>query len=513
MPVDCVIENCKDLTTNAGTMFLNQPKSTVFWLIICVLGSCFQVYQVADQYFRYDINTNVRLEIRKMLNPPTLVFCTELSTAMKWHTFPESVLTKLLYDLPGGADMLNSDYNITTIKQFVSQADFLVRLQLISNLFKYFTTQEVFDNMTIYYRDFFHLEGEQNYKTITIHYHPVENHYVMRQFDTFFEVTEFIRDTRKCFSLDLKPEFADKIEYNKLRRQAVSQLLLTSLAIDGDIAGSISEVFSIMGPRHHVIRGGYSSVIATPTTQGTVAGIAYDEIEEHLLPPPFNTSCRRYADSSIEGRSFPIKSQDDCYETCVRHNSEMTLGMLIPGLSIFANETGQVLSYFDLFNNTPLLDKNGNNIRSQNYSSQVDKLCETTCSQRDCFVLTFIPKKIITLIREFDDNHFRINIHVRTPSILHAVCLQQYSQTQFITDILATLGFWLGFSAFNSVLFLRRLANLLLSKSNRTRTTSRKLRLRERVSQLVQFYRRRRIKQTKVHVLRVVKKEPSIELL
>ena len=447
------------MNEEGGTRKSNSAKMNRFWnqvnktsflrLIFCLICTSYQIYQLGHQYFQYDINTNVRLENPRQLVPPSAIFCFETIYLVKWTELPKNVLDKII----GGVDVpFTEEGYVDPLK-----ITLFPKLQVASHLFENFATSVFFNELTYSYSDIF-------VNVPIFFYDPNNNDIKTGIFDQYYEVTTFVRDNLKCFTLNVREEWLKNLTYNKIRRQAVASLAMTSLSIEGEMLPHIRETYYTVGLRGGVIQAGFSSALILPTSNNTVKGVSYEEYEEHLLGPPFDTWCRNYSDSPNENGDI-VRNTDECYEQCARQLTLNTIAKHLPGITTFENETAPMVPFDSFYQNEELVTTTGGKVRAKDLFNYVDDHCEYQCRHKDCIKKTFIPRPVSSNTRP-DDSHFTMNLFIRQTPVLLATCLPQYSFTQFGTDLCSTVGFWLGLSALGSLSHVINLYKIIFRKSS-----------------------------------------------
>src|SRR5258708_7207386 len=69
---------------------------TALWMIGCLFGNVFQVYHVTDQYLLYEINTNVIVENEKEIDLPSMIYCIDILSLLKWDDLTEDQIKAVL---------------------------------------------------------------------------------------------------------------------------------------------------------------------------------------------------------------------------------------------------------------------------------------------------------------------------------------------------------------------------------------------------------------------------------
>jgi hypothetical protein len=199
----------------------------------------------------------------------------------------------------------------------------------------------------------------------------------------------------------------------------------------------ISEILYIVNGHRRSLRSGFYSILEVPISLGKITFLTHDKYHTELLPYPYGTKCRNYSQDGYD-------SQGDCFEECVMEETlRHTNGTTLPAsTTLYGNETKKIIQIPDLY-----LDKNIDTM-----VNQVDELCDRTCHQKDCVSDTYIPRILST--SPTDGNTSMIPTFVPISPAITTTCYPQVTKTQYLTDIVSTLGFWMGVSLlgiFNSI--------------------------------------------------------------
>jgi len=371
----------------------------------------------------------------KQLVPPTTAICFELTDTLNWKSFSKEEMAFIFKDmsLPSDPDPDDDELMINmTMKMSIFS-----RIQIMSNLFNYYTISDLFKKHIFSMEDMF-----DDFWTLV--YDPKKNRYKIGEFKEYFEVTIFLRDFGQCFAMKMKPNYVIDLSFNKLKKQPVGSFLLSSIAFNDKMAGRVPYFIYHLFDGNSFIDNAITDVFISPIIGGHTTGFSYDEYEEVLLPPPFDTNCRKYSEIGMRG-------QDHCYENCFRKESISMTGKLLPSLIILTNETSPMISYYDMIKDYLIgnhASMFGNMTIMEIYNMIADK-CEVACQRRDCNVRNFVSKKIAGM-KLNNQEVFSVKNYIRFGEVTVSTCLQQYSFAQFLTDIASSLGFWLGVSAFGS---------------------------------------------------------------
>ena len=431
----------KEVVTLLLEMKSSKTQLSVLWLLVCLQGNGFQVYHLSKQYFSYEINTNVRQAHDNVIQMPSVTLCFEAVSLIKWTKLKKKNVETLIEGVIS-EELFNGDslINLSAIKKL----PITDRMAVLGNLFRNFPLNVIINNMTMEAKDIFD-------PTMIFGYEKDKNTYIAKPggLHLYYNISSFIRDMHKCFLLVIRDEYISDVKYFNLKRQPVSPYLVNILGIMEDVLDIVLDVLYMLSPKNSLPYAGFPPYLEKAVAKNKVYFLSYDELEEDLLPPPFETKCRDYNTPDSAGHSY--QSQSDCYEKCFRNQSLETTGSLLPGLVLDSNDNYTVVPVFDLVNRMTSIThlKTGESLLVANHYNQISLKCMKKCSQFDCHIKTFIPKTTGLLQRK-DELLQILNFQVRQTPLTYTRYLQQYSLAQFLVDIASSFGFWLGMTAFGA---------------------------------------------------------------
>jgi len=217
-------------------------------------------------------------------------------------------------------------------------------------------------------------------------------------------------------------------------RQAVIPGMTAMFSAKDNGIRNMSSVNYVLTPNQRIMRSGFYSYIPLALHQNRTYSITYDTYEAHLLKKPFETECEDY-------KGLGLGSRGDCYESCLRHETLAKEGEIPHGVNIMPNETERLMSMKKMFNTT---------IKALMMDLGIQ--CDKRCLAKDCTSVAHIPRKLTSSkTAKIGFN----NISPQSPTI-RASCQPMLTMTQFLTDLVSTLGFWLGLSALGIFRFFKR---------------------------------------------------------
>ena len=60
-------------------------KWVTLFHMICALANICHIYHISDQYFRYDVTTNVKIGMPDIVEIPSMTLCLRLVDSFKWE--------------------------------------------------------------------------------------------------------------------------------------------------------------------------------------------------------------------------------------------------------------------------------------------------------------------------------------------------------------------------------------------------------------------------------------------
>lgn len=429
---------------------LSRAQFTVLWMLFCFCGNFYQVYHISSQYFSFTISTNVQLVVDDILEVPTMTLCFDLPQVVKWHSLSHEERVDILINsgprmpgqtaniIPGYDVKKENDSDVDRIPRLIMEGmnNFFVRLLITSNL-QMFKLSRIFE-VTKKYNEIT-TEAMLFFSFFNDSLHS-ENTYVQMNVSDFvaaeaMNVSTFLKDTMKCYSMDIKQEHR-KLSFYTVMRQAIVPGMLSFYKISNEVINSTKSLNYILTPNGRVMRAGFYSYVPLSPQYSRSFSMTYDTYEAYLLPPPFETRC-------VEYKKLGLGSRGDCYEACVRSAMLDINGLVPQGVNIHPDETHDLLSLSSLlFNGT-----------TKTMLRKLDVMCDLRCHAKDCISIAHIPRKLTT--SRTPNMTVIANIAPQSPTV-RASCQQMLTLTQFLTDLVSTFGFWLGISVFGIFRFFRR---------------------------------------------------------
>ena len=436
------------------------PKYMMLIYLICIIMNNVHIYQICDEYFRYDVTSNVRIDIPEQFEFPSMTLCVYIVQALEWkemsHEFRRYLLTQPVFSETVIETMVN---NVS----FVEEA--FLKLSVSDN---YVTSQNVYTNLTrmktipeilnltkpiekLY--NYFEINGlfkEPNgsiksYKLLTTD---------MSDFQFSIDKT-FLHSGLKCFTLSLRPDLHSTINLNM--GTGSTRLLYWQ---------------SVSGLRTRVIfqRKGYLVSSNDPyvlVEKGYLLVLTFEVLESIRLKYPYKTNCRDY---SVVG----LSSLKECREECFKSKIVARFGYIFPNSHAFASDNLRI-RYFT------------------NSTADITRECNLDCWQKECHSFTYIYEKIKeeNLVNYAGRNCLKSNgsacpegdIDLRKESkLIVSTPHRPFFTTEiqpaiplvsFVTAVLSTFGFWIGLSVSGTALFLKQAWTQAMNFRNKIKSRQR----------------------------------------
>lgn len=436
---------------------VSQRTYTCLWLVFCLVGATFQVYKISAQFFAYDISTNVQLRVDDEMDIPTLNFCFEQIVVIDWKKTTQKERLFLLHSPETGFPKLDYDVNLETnaslnrlgniIRDII---DITLRNDLTAS-FQKLKTSRMFETtygistLVSLVRAYTEYDRESNTsQTIKAVWG--------QDLGKYFETKSFFKDKNKCFSFEPKPENR-RIKYYHVMRRDITPGAVYIMALNSFLVSTIITMYFIMTPNNQVMTNGFFAFVPVHLTQLDAQFLSYDTFERKLLPKPYSTGCFDY-----KKLRRGLRSRGECYESCIRKGvKKATNGSRIPpSLNLYSNAKERVIPFDEFWSEDVIPGSNESFIQLM---FKLESSCEKECAATDCKSIDYIPKRL-------SSTKFGIpSLGVFAPfsPTVSASCHEAMSVVQYLTDVVSSLGFWLGVSAIGFMDILKILGKAIFN--------------------------------------------------
>ena len=443
---------------------------TTLFCLICSLGNILHVYQICDEYLRYDVTTNVQVTVPDEIPFPSITLCVDLIDSLKWNAISNKTRRKLIpfTDEATLWRLAHDPHAMLSIMQSVPQEtsdlfsiDHFKRM-VYANLAKELSVSEIInvsaslndmvDRISItklLYNEsqLMTLRKEDKVSNGQVSFNINESHSVQFTIDM-----TYIHSREKCIVIRPQSELQNTINYD----DQISRSGITLISFGGQCSRPI---------RVMVLKHGYlntptdTRINALPNRKVISSFVTHSST---LLEYPYKTNCRDYSKAGIMSRS-------QCRQECFRTLSISRFNGIFEESYAFPSDTISLKSA-----------PKDNEYLFEDILEQ----CKRTCFQRDCQSLVYIQSQTGQTHMTSEMGIFRDTCSFNnTKQSQKNLCKKQQrvqksylytllaegnpgtsTETQaaiplisFLTGLFSTFGFWLGLSVFGSANFIQSL--------------------------------------------------------
>jgi len=421
--------------------------------LTCLVVNTLHLIQLFQEYFAYDVTTNVIVELPDQLIFPDLVFCFELQDVIDWEHLSLEDFRSLID--PEDSEEMNEFYqelknisrisddhvkqiyklmknesNDISIKKFYSKPSYILENMTKNNLFaeSYSSNSSaLFDELLIY--------SENINDRI-----PISN---QTHFHQYFDFSSFLFCEDKCYVIRKKQNI--KLDFNFLKEYGNTFSIINIIIFELFMESKKRSTFMIIPPGYPATQSLESFILNSKAANK----YTFDVSESTLLPFPYKTKCFNYSSSSI--------TQEGCRHDCRKQEFLRRKGFFLSNTIINREDiTGKMQEYHDEIGINELND--------------VSKKCQKQCIQKDCHLITFNNKrkledKLYDSLTHDVDNYMAILIEASYNNIIKTETLPAIPIFVFITNFLSTFGIYSGISLFSFQRMIVKAAKYILDKS------------------------------------------------
>ena len=390
--------------------------------LFCFLVNILHIYYLCDEYFRFEVTTNVQVAIPDEMQVPDFTICSYLFDVIKWENLSSDQRKKLFEGLQGfkpPVDLSPSNIRSLQVSRSISN-------QISNNLYYMFNTSSIMNHT----KDVWEVINKAEINPLIKKRMALNS---LEDLQTFKNTLTFLRNNFKCFTLELRKEFARTLNYEDFISETsgmpwINHFFFKSHQIlvrqyihrSGDVLTQLHS-FKSIDPHHFLLVG-------------------FETYTTILLPSPYNSNCRHYS-------AFGATSKAHCKEMCIK------------------TKIADKYKVLDAHYHAYILDSYP--IRQEVLRNATEKVgiideCHRKCWQRDCLSIFFNPcimiksrkneSSIVTIANKSPST--RTEAHPAIPFIV------------FMTNILSTLGIWLGVSLLGSGPEIKRIAKCVQIRNN-----------------------------------------------
>ena len=413
---------------------------SLLWLTFCIIGNSINVHQLVSQYFRYQVSADVQFVMPDIIEVPCFVFCGTLKLMIKWSNTTREQRQILLrkrnrvslnYDFDHESEQ--SVKNLTQVLRELAESKTIQEMildDIRTNLIEGFPPGQQF-SLTLDSSDFiadsmFFVNDYENKKLgIRLNQELIfmDSSRIRELHSSFFLVHSFMRDLRKCFSLQVREKFRI-MNRRHLMRQRKDFGRIFSFKFGKNFTNSLRKTGFIPTPNHEPLAPGQKSGIVIPLTP-TSFYLTYDTYRSKLLQYPFSTDCREYSEKGFV-------SLGDCIDSCIENKSLTLFRKLATRVSYFSNTT-----------RIPMSPAEAKKTETKATLKGIMNHCDKKCSQRECHSVEYVPRVVSFTSRE---SGTVLNVATSMNPSVEVVCHASLSLVSMMTAVFSTFGFWMGMS-------------------------------------------------------------------
>ena len=436
----------------------------VIKILLCLvfLMNIYHLFQISEDYFKYDVVTKVKLSLPKTLELPSISLCFELELSIKYHILSFDSWSKLI---PNDEEYGTCTSNASQIREFISNPGLLQTFIskhhediFVSLKSGRFSTAEIF-NLTLNWDEL--VEDVVLYEESNETYDGIKRS-VPEKLNDYIRINESINFNWKCFTMTHTPKhrfldyqlFASSkrqkglIEYITLRKAVFGPLYEVKISFQKSDKLQSMEQAAILLPLSGIAKSHY---------------VSFDTFEALLLEPPYSTNCMWYLNDV---------SQVECFDDCVKLMSVRRLAKIPVTSSLFKDDISEVLHGREMIGQSA----------SAKIFSHIKSTCRLQCSRKECESRTMIPKVFSTYGKNGYDDLIGIAIMLPKTPTIHAIDRPAVTFVNFVTYFFSTFGFWLGVSVADVIHLAGRFWSQIKTKIEVRRSeSSARMRLQVRV--------------------------------
>ena len=385
--------------------------------LFCFLVNILHIYYLCDEYFRFEVTTNVQIAIPDEVELPAFTICSQLFDVIKWEDLRSDQRKKLFEGVEGYKPPVDfSPSNIRSLQ--VSSLSGRFSRQISNNLYYIFNTSSIF-NQT---RDFWEVINKAEVNSLIKKRMALDS---LGDDRPLKHTLTFLKENFKCFTIEMGEQLGKRFNYDDLVTATDGQLWINQFSFNF-FQISVRLYIHTSG---HVITQLHSFKQIEPQSFFAVSFKTYTTI---LLPFPYSSNCKDYS-------IFGATSKSHCKEICMKTIIANKYKILDDKFHIYASDSLPIRQ--DL-------------LRNETEKEGIIHHCHKKCWQKDCSSTFFNLDTIV---------NYRASVSVTTTAANKSPSTRTEAQQAiplivFLTNVLSTFGIWLGVSLLGSGPEIKRIA-------------------------------------------------------
>ena len=426
------------------------------------------IYQICEEYFRYDVTTNVAIGLPDPVQFPSLTLCVDLVESLKWEKMPSELIRRLLtftqetfFNETVVSDLINNRKKIRDEIRRFQENNSDQNPSIYNNLVKEKTVAEIlklsetFEEIFGYFTTTGRVYEDTDSENLTMTVYRLSN---ASDFQFSLDMV-FVHDCNKCFTINIRPNL-NKFTFKELSATWTDTMHCNLMSWISDFGSDVAVKLHAKG---YFIGADDVMFSISPLTYATTTFVTHESI---LLEYPYKTNC-------IDYTKIGFLSQKHCYEMCFKAKTVDKWKSIIPESHAF--ETDMI----------PLREEGPSSNKSDIRTTFASRTCRIECGNRDCQSVTFlvddkgtetngslidmkttyvmtvnpqsldVPEEFFQLIERAPDNLCGQEICPGDKVVTRTETQACISLISFLTSAFSTFGFWLGWSVSSLIHFVK----------------------------------------------------------
>ena len=407
------------------------------FLLSTFLLNILHVYQISDEYLKYDVTTDVQLIFPDILEKPTVTICFKLYRVVKWDSLkPEDWKTLSL-----NKNLELSIQNWTRDPESFETFSFKEK-KITEPLNKHYNVQEII-NMTLSLEEILEsafvirpedLDGKLLRRIWLPRYREAPGHE-----EAVLEVRTFLMNQEKCFSLRFVTS-KRFVNFKKIHRSLHDGLLEELLMKPNPFLKEV-RVF-VSDNQNQLTHGSYSSETISLSEGWKSTGMSYDTYKSSLLEHPYSTNCFEYPDHM---------TSDKCHHKCFKREAIEKVRIIPLACNAYENETFKRVPD----KRTGVLE-NGLLWSYNEFLMDTEKFCNKKCDRRECHSVIHVPRLESHASTDGEANNAIIVLRSSKTPVINTVSQPAINLVTYLTNVFSTFGFWMGVSVLGAMKSLQQ---------------------------------------------------------
>lgn len=401
------------------------------------MGNVYQIAEISVMYFSYGLATQVKVAFPDTFRLPKMSICFYTSNLIKWdQELKDNPLMRNLY----GFSNMTSEEIAKKVSRMALKDKMVVDHVFVSNK----TGDQLF-NRIIGWKDIFDGCSILSPVDYTVKYHP--------NCSDIYKIQIFMKECYVCYAFMLRQGRSDLYDYSSTHRVAGLNGFQNAMFMKESSLERIDQIKITLNKMDRFPRLGFTRNIFLSQLQNLIV-MTYTWFKNDYLPDPYPTGCIDYTNIGYTERA-------QCFERCFRNESLKKLNKIIPGGIIRAPGMGSD----EPAKHTQFTTQDVRTSSLASLTRDIQKKCSKQCKRPDCTEEQHIP--VLMSKSPYAYNCLLMN-SMQAPAV-ETVYAPKFSLTEYLTDSMSTIGFWVGISFLSALNFFTRHISSLFVKMHENR--------------------------------------------